>query len=90
MYCAPSGEILYDLKGFVRDSRLPGELLKANVFEQGSLNENLSYQFYKDTVYMFIRITDNNAQHVASLSMIFPRNTFLQMNSHYTKKRRLQ
>ncbi|MGI6490964.1 MAG: hypothetical protein ACOX0T_00875 [Pelotomaculum sp.] len=83
---APNGDILYDLSGFVRDSSLPDELLKANVFEQGAINDNLSYQFYEENVYMFIRITDNTAQHVASLSMIFPQNTFLQLNSHYTKQ----
>jgi hypothetical protein len=31
-------------------------------------------------------IVFDTAQHVASLSMIFPQNTFLQLNSHYTKQ----
>jgi len=40
----PQGEVLYDLNGFVNDSRLPDELLEAALFKQGAINENLSYQ----------------------------------------------
>ncbi len=69
---SPTGDILYDLNGFVRNRRLPDELLKVAVFEQGLVNENLSYQFYKENAYLFMRIDDNTAHHVASLVMVFP------------------
>jgi predicted MFS family arabinose efflux permease len=81
-----SGDILYDLNGFVKDTRLPDELLKASVFEQGVVNENLSYQFYNEKAYLFIRINDSTSHHVASLVMIFPEDNFLQLNSQYTKQ----
>ena len=82
---SPDGDILYDLNGFVRDSRLPDELQKAALFEQGLVNENLSYQFYKHKAYLFMRIDSNTSDHVASLLMVFPQNTFLQYNSHITR-----
>jgi predicted MFS family arabinose efflux permease/uncharacterized membrane protein len=83
---SPTGDILYDLNGFVRNRRLPDELLKVAVFEQGLVNENLSYQFYKENAYLFMRIDDNTAHHVASLVMVFPQNTFLQFNSYITRQ----
>ncbi len=83
---SPTGDVLYDLHGFVRDSRLPDELLKAAIFEQGLVNDNLSYQFYKENVYLFMGIHDNASYHVASLLMVFPQNTFLQFNSHITRQ----
>ncbi|MTI81356.1 MAG: MFS transporter [Firmicutes bacterium] len=81
-----NSDVLYDLNGFVRDSQLPNELLKAAVFKQNTVNENLSYQFYEGKAYLFIRINDNDAHHVASLAMVFPKGTFLQLNSMYTKQ----
>lgn len=83
---SPTGDILYDLHGFVRDSRLPDELLKAAIFEQGLVNDNLSYQFYKENVYLFMGIYDNASYHVASLLMVFPQNTLMQFNSHITRQ----
>ncbi len=80
----PQGEVLYDLNGFVNDSRLPDELLEAALFKQGAINENLSYQFYKDQAYLFIRINDSTSNHVANLAMIFPKENFLQLNSPFT------
>lgn len=83
---SPSGEILYDLKGFVREGQLPEELKKTAVFKQGAINENLSYRFYDKKVYVFTGINDNTSRHVASLVMIFPQKSFLQINSHFTKQ----
>ncbi|NLB52788.1 MAG: MFS transporter, partial [Syntrophomonadaceae bacterium] len=81
---SPRGDILYDLNGFVRDSRVPGGLLKTAMFEQGLVDDNLSYQFYEDKAYIFIKINDNTSYHVASLLMVFPQSTFLQFNSQLT------
>ncbi len=83
---SPSGEILYDLKGFVRDRRLSEELQKAVEFKQGAIYENLSYRFYDKKAYLFIRINDNSSQHIASLAMIFPEGTYLQVNSPFTRQ----
>lgn len=83
---SPSGAILYDLKGFVNNQRLPGDLQKAAVFEQGTINENLSYKFYDQKAYLFIAIKDSTSQHVASLTMVFPEETFLQINSQFTRQ----
>jgi predicted MFS family arabinose efflux permease len=77
---SPDGTLMYDLSGFVRDRRLPDDLLKAAAFQQGTLNENLSYQFYENNTYVFIKIKDSTAQHVASLAMVFPEGTFLHAN----------
>lgn len=81
---SPAGEILYDLNGFVRNSRLPEKLTKAAVFQQGLVNENLSCQFHAQKVYLFLRISDNNSRHMASLAMVFPESAFLRFNSHFT------
>ncbi|KUG02632.1 hypothetical protein ASZ90_020000 [hydrocarbon metagenome] len=83
---SPAGEILYDLNGFVRDGQLPAELTKAAIFQQGAVNDNLSYQFFEDKAYLFIRINDHSAYHVASLVMVFPQDTFMQFNSPFTKQ----
>ncbi len=80
----PQGEVLYDLNGFVKDSCLPDELTKTSLFQQGTVNKNLSYQFYNEKAYLFIRINDNNAHHVANLVMVFPKDNFLQVNSPFT------
>ncbi len=83
---SPAGDILYDLHGFVRNSHLHDELMKTAIFEQDLVNENLSYQFYKENAYLFMRIEDNTSYHVASLMMVFPQNTFVQFNSHITRQ----
>lgn len=83
---SPSGEVLYDLNGFVKDTRLPEELQKTAVFKQGAVNRNLSYKFYNRNAFLFIRINDSAARHIASLVMIFPQATFLQINSNFTMK----
>ncbi len=83
---SPGGDVLYDINGFVGDSQLPGELEATAGFKQGNLNENLSYQFYGDKAYIFIRINDNNLHHVASIMMVFPKSSFLQFNSYYSKQ----
>ncbi|SHJ99446.1 MFS transporter [Desulforamulus aeronauticus] len=87
---SPQGDILYDLRGFVRDRHLPGELLKAAVFQQGFVKENLSYRFYQEKVYLFIGINQtpsdhNSPTHSADLVMVFPKSTFLQFNSHFIR-----
>ena len=84
---SPSGDILYDLNGFVQDSQLEDEkLLKTAGFEQGVVTENISYQFYQKKAHVFIRINDSSAQHIANLLMIFPPESFLQFNSYLTKQ----
>ncbi len=80
---SPAGDILYDLNGFVTDSRLPDELIKAAVFQEGTVNPNVSYRFYEKKAYLFIRINDSHSHQVASLVMIFPQ-TFLLFNSQFT------
>ncbi|QGG48083.1 MFS transporter [Heliorestis convoluta] len=80
------GEVLYDLFGFVRDQRLPDELQKVVVFQEGALNDKTSYRFYDDSGYIFLKITDDKMEHIASLAMVLPDNIFLQFNSHYTKQ----
>lgn len=80
------GEVIYNLDGFVRDERLPEELLKAAFFQQGAITDSLSFLLYKDKGYIFSKITDNRSEHVASLAMVFPGDAFLQFNSGYTKK----
>lgn len=80
----PEGDILYDLNGFVSDSCLPDDLIQAALFQQGAINENLSYQFYKDQAFLFIRINDSTSHHVANLAMVFPKDNFLQVNSPFT------
>lgn len=83
---APSGEILYDLDGFVRDRRLSDELIECALFQEGIVNEELGYQFYEDKAYLFLRIDDSNQKHIASLAMIFPRDNFLHLNSQFSKQ----
>lgn len=88
---SPRGEVLYDLNGFVRDSRLPDDLLEAALFQQGLVKENLSWQFYQKKAYVFIGIShhpfdQNTSNHIASLMMVFPESTFLQSNSPFTRQ----
>ncbi|MFZ7101737.1 MAG: MFS transporter [Peptococcaceae bacterium] len=83
---SPEGDILYDLQGFVRERRLPPELLKAAVFAEGTVNESLSYRFWGEKAYLFLRIEDNTPNHIASLVMVFPRDVFLHPDSYFTKQ----
>ncbi len=87
---SPQGEVLYDLDGFVEDSRLPDELLEAAVFRQGLIKEKLSWRFFKEKAYVFIGISHHSseqstANHVASLMLVFPKSTFLQANSPFAR-----
>lgn len=77
------GEVLYDLNGFVKDDKLPDELMAAAMFQQGTVNDKLSCQFYKNAAYVFIRIDDSHAQHIANLVMVFPRGNFMQITSPF-------
>lgn len=43
----PNGAILYDLEGFVIDKHIPDELINAAVFNEGLVDENLSYKIFK-------------------------------------------
>lgn len=83
---SPGGEVLYDINGFVRDSRLTDDLLEAAVFRQGLVKENLSWRFYQDGAYIFSGISDQlsgpkPANPIASLMMVFPDSVFLQASS---------
>ncbi|QGT99858.1 hypothetical protein SYNTR_1265 [Candidatus Syntrophocurvum alkaliphilum] len=80
----PNGAILYDLEGFVIDKHIPDELINAAVFNEGLVDENLSYKIFQNQTYVFIEINDYNSHHVASLVMVFPQDIFLQLDSPLT------
>ncbi|MDD3364682.1 MAG: MFS transporter [Syntrophomonas sp.] len=80
------GEVLYDLNGFVRDTKLPDELMEAAMFQQGTVNEKPSYQFYEEAAHVFIRINDSHGEHIANLVMVFPHDDFMQINSPFTMR----
>lgn len=87
---SPQGEVLYDSEGFVRDSRLPDELLETAAFREGFIKEKLSWRFFKEKAYVFIGISHHSseqstANHVASLMLVFPKSAFLQANSPFAR-----
>lgn len=83
---SPEGEVLYDLNGFVESSWLNENLSKTAAFEQSVISDNISFDFYQEKAYLFLKIKDNNTSHIANLLLIFPSDRFLQINSYFTKQ----
>lgn len=83
---SPSGEILYDLNGFVNNKALPEELLKTASFQQGAINDKCSYQSLEGKHYIFLKIFGPDANCVAALEMVFPKGAFQGFNNNYRNK----